>query len=156
MNAMIRTTVIAFVMGLLAFGIFCFHMTCSLLGSSESRVRAEELRQLEQATFARAEARQQAAQEWISQRRTLAETMRRYKELEHQWPDYVTPQREYLLPDEERHYGIILVHVGLILEERPKELAAARRRLEKEYQQYQADRQTSSPSARRTADRMSD
>ncbi len=147
MNAIIRTPVIALVMGMLTFGIFCFHRTCALLDPSEIHIRAEGLRQLGQATSARIEARRQAAQEWISQRSTLAETMRRYKELERQWPDYITPQQQYLPADEERNYGLILLYVKLILEKRPKELAAALRRLEKDYQQFQADRQISSPSA---------
>jgi hypothetical protein len=44
------------------------------------------------------------------------------------------------MSDEERYYGSILNYVDTILRGQPEKLAAVLRRLEKDYQQLQADR----------------
>jgi hypothetical protein len=138
MNAPIRTAVVA---GLLTLGVFTLRFACSPADSQETR-RGEELQKLQRATLRREQARRQAVQEWMAQRRSLAETMQRFQELDHDWPDYSEARLREKLPesDVERHYRLILSYARAELQGRSEELATVLRRLENEYQQLQAGR----------------
>jgi hypothetical protein len=138
MNALLRTVVVALIVGLLTLGVFGLRLACFSWEFPESHDN-EELQRLKQATDRRIEARQRAAQEYVARRCTLAETMRRFQELDHEWPDYVTPNRKWWPSDEERHYRILLSYIEGILQGQPEELAATLRRLETDHQQLQAD-----------------
>jgi hypothetical protein len=81
---------------------------------------------------------------WLDRRWTLRETLSRFQELEQEelaqdWPSLRGILRESLLKSgEERYCRVIRAHLPVILHDRPQELIAALRRLEKEYQQLQA------------------
>jgi Flp pilus assembly protein TadB len=141
MNALIRTTVVALVVGLLTLSVFALRMLYPPNEAQEDR-RGEELQRLQRATLHRQEARRQAVQEWIARHRSLAETMERFQELDHDWPDYSEARLREKLPesDVERHYRLILSYMRAELQGRSEELAAVLRRLENEYQQLQAGR----------------
>ena len=143
MNAPLRTIVVALVVGLLTLGVFGLRLLCFSWEFPESHHNEKFLR-LKQATDRRMEARQRAAQEYVAQRCTLAETMRRFQELDHEWPDYVTPNRGSWPSDEKRHYRVLLTCVEGILQGQPEEWAAVLGRLEKDYQQLQAGGRTPS------------
>jgi hypothetical protein len=143
MNALLRTIVVALVVGLLTLGVFGLRLTCFSGELPESR-HSEEFQRLKQATDRRMEARQQAVQEYIAQRCILAETMRRFRELDREWPDYVAPNRKWWPSDGERHYRILIACFEGILEGQAEESAATFRRLEKDRQQLQAGRRTPS------------
>ncbi|HEY7423474.1 MAG TPA: hypothetical protein VH682_04460 [Gemmataceae bacterium] len=143
MNALLRTVVVVLVVGLLTLGVFGLRLACFPGEFPESQDN-EKFQRLKQATERRMEARQQAVQEYIAGRCTLAETMRRFQELDHEWPDFVTSNRKWWPSDEERHYRVLLSGVEGILQGQPEELAATLRRLEEDRQQLQAGRRTPS------------
>jgi hypothetical protein len=143
MNAPIRTVVVALVMGLLTLGVFGLRLAC-FSGEFPESHDSEKFQRLKQATDRRMEARQQAVREYIAQRCTLAETMRRFQELDHEWPDYITPNRKWWPSDDERYYRILLACVEGILKGQSEELAATLRRLEKDRRQLQVGRRTPS------------
>jgi len=143
MNALLRTVVVVLVVGLLTLGVFGLRLAYFPGQFPESHDN-EQFQRLRQATDRRMEARQQAVQEYIARRCTLEETMRRFQELDHEWPDYVTPNRKWWPPDEERHHRILIAGVEGILQGQPEELAATLHRLEKDRQQLQAGRRTPS------------
>ncbi len=90
-------------------------------------------------------------QEWIAQRCPLAETMQQFqegdRELEQEWPAYYFTDQKEWASDEDRYYHLIRTYVEAILREQPEELATARCRLERDYQQLQANRQRPSTAA---------
>jgi hypothetical protein len=152
MSALIRTVALALVVGLLTLGVFGLRFACSpsdwqaLL--RESR-RLENLRQWQRVTLHREECQRQAVHEWIAGRYSLAEILRRFQELDResvqQWPAYRTlVQKKSRAADEERLYQTIRTRIETILHGRPKETALVLRRLEKDYQQLQGDRQKTS------------
>jgi hypothetical protein len=146
MNHLMHTAVCALVLGLLTLGCFTLRYAYSPGDFQEIIRRTEENERLEQAMLRRQQAARQAAQAYIAQRCTLAQTMQRWQQLEQQlgqeWPVYrdILWQQLPPMPDEERHYGGIRVHVEVILRGQPAESAAVLRRLEREYQQLRADR----------------
>jgi hypothetical protein len=62
-------------------------------------------------------------------------------------PYGIIAREVFPVPDEERHYRVIGTYAEGILKGQPEELAAVLQRLEKEYQQLQAGRQTPSTAA---------
>ena len=153
MNPLLRTLVVAFGVVLLALGVFGFHLACSPSDYQElvrASRRKEDLRERERASLRLRQLHKQAVQEWIAQRCTLAETMQRLpegdRELEQKWPAYTIKEKGWA-SDEDRLYQLILTHVEVVLRERPEELATARCRLERDYQQFQANRQRPSTAA---------
>lgn len=152
MSALIRTVAIALIAGLLTLCTFGLRLACSpgdyQLFLREGR-RQEELRKLQRATWHREDCQQQAVQEWIVRRCTLAAVLQRLQELDweigQQWPPYHTatldPNKSPDF-DEERHYRTVHMYVEMTLHGRPEVLAPALRRLEQDYKQFQADRQT--------------
>lgn len=155
MYALARISAVVLVVSLLTLGAVGLRIAfapedCQIL-LEESR-RYEKLQQLQRATLRHGEALQHAAQEYIAQRCTLAEAMQRVQELEQElgreWPAYAPILRQpQPLPDDGRHYGIILAYVAAVLRSQPEELAAVRRRSEKDYQQLQAGRHRPAPVA---------
>lgn len=151
MNPLLRTTVIALVVVLLALGVFGFRLACSPSDFQElvqeSR-RKEALRERERAVLRRRQLYGQAVQDWIAQRCTLAETMQRLqegdRELKQEW--YARYSIRWA-SNEDRHYQLIHMYVEMILHERPEELATARCRLQRDYQQLQTNRRRPSTAA---------
>jgi hypothetical protein len=153
MNPLLRTTAVALVVVLLALGVFGLRLACSPSDYQElvqASRRREDLRERERASLRRRQLHEQAVQAWIAQRCTLAETMQRLqegdREVAQEWPAYTIKEKGWT-SDEDRHYQLILTHVEEILPERPEELATARCRLERDYQQLQANRQRPSTTA---------
>jgi hypothetical protein len=138
--------VCALVLGLLTLGCFTLRFAGSPGDFSEMLHRSEEIERLQQATLRREQAMRQAAQAYIAQRCTLAQTMQRWRQLEQElgqeWPLYQDILRRHLTPiaDEERHYEGIVAIVDAILRGHPEELVTVLRRLETEYQQLRAYR----------------
>jgi hypothetical protein len=132
MNALIRSAIIAGVAGLPALGVLGLHLNCSPMDFWKTGQEAEELQQLERATFRRSESRQDAVRQWIARRCTLAEVLTRFAELDREWPDYTTGMAEKW-SDDSRRYQQLLSTVQIVLQGRPEELAAALRRLDEEY-----------------------
>jgi hypothetical protein len=146
MNAMIRPLIVGSFVGLLAAGLFALRFACSPVDFQEVH-RSEELEQRERATARRLEARQQVVQELIAQRRTLAEAIARFQEVDREWPDYTAelPERfgwEWV--GEEKAYRYVLATVQDLLHDRPEEAAGVIGRLDKEYQQLQAGKRAPS------------
>jgi hypothetical protein len=146
-------TAVALVVVLLALGVFGFRLTCSPSDYQElvqASRRREDLRELERAILRRHQPQVQAVQAWIAQRCTLAETMQQLqegdREWQQEWPAYTIKEKGWA-SDEDRYYQVILTHVEEILRERPEELATALCRLQRDYQQLQADRQRPSTAA---------
>ncbi len=143
MNALSRTAVVALALILMTLGVFTLRVLYSQSDSPENR-RGEQLQKLERATRSHLEARRQAVHEWIAQRRTLAETLQRFQE----WPDYsAMARKQWPVSDQERRYQHIRFQVELLQHGRPAELAPVLRRLEKDYRQLQAGKQTASAAA---------
>jgi heme/copper-type cytochrome/quinol oxidase subunit 1 len=144
MNHWMHTAVCALVLGLLALGCFALRYTYSPGDLQDMIRRSEENERLEQVTLRRQQAERQAAQAYIAQRCTLAQTMQRWQQLEQQlgqeWPLFRDVLEQHAMSDEQRYYGGIRAHVEAILRGQPAELAGVLRRLEKEYQQLRADR----------------
>jgi septal ring factor EnvC (AmiA/AmiB activator) len=140
MNALLRTAVVALAVGLLTLGVFGLRFAWSPSDILREIRRGEEIQGLRRITDRRTEARQKAVQEYIAQRRTLAETMQRFQESDHEWPYYDAVLWK-CSSDDEKHYRQLIGHVEGALEGRPEELAAVLRRLEKDYQQLQASRE---------------
>jgi hypothetical protein len=69
------------------------------------------------------------------------------RELEQIWPAFYTIKQKEWASEEDRYYHLIHEYAEEILRERPEELAAALRRLQRDYQQLQANRQRPSTAA---------
>jgi hypothetical protein len=153
MPARLRKLVVVLVVGLLALYLVSLRDACLQRDWLREIGRREEIQRLHQVTQRHQEGQYQAVQEWISQRCTLEETLQRLEELEEErdrdLTGYTSTVWEHApLSDQDRHHQFILLSVKTELSERPEELTAVLRRLEKDYQQLQADRQT--PSTDRT------
>jgi hypothetical protein len=153
MNNLMRTAVCALVLGLLTLGVFTLRFAYSPGDWQEINRRSEEIQRLEQAALRREEAMRQAARSYIAQRCTLAQTMQRWQELEQEfsqeWPVFRDIlRRPHPMSDEERYYGLIMDNVEAVLRGQPEKLATVLRRLEKDYEQFQAGRAV--PSTART------
>jgi hypothetical protein len=146
MNAMLRPVLVGSVLGLLAVSLVGLRFACSRVDFQEV-CRSEDLEQRQRATARRLEAMQQVVQELIAQRRTLAEAIARFQEVDHEWPEYTAKLQKRFGREwsgEEKAYRFILSTVQDLLRDRPEEAAAVIGRLEKEYQQLQAGKRTPS------------
>ena len=148
MNSQFRPAIVAVALGLLAVGVLGLRLACTSADLSAVH-RNEELEQLREATFSRVEVRQRVVRQVIDRRRTLAEALERFQELDREWPDFSGQASEARAgrTEDEWAYQHILVIVEESLRERPEKAAAVLRRLEKEYRQLHADRQTPSTGA---------
>ena len=136
MNSLIRPALVVGLAGVLGLVVLGLDLGCSPVNLWDVQQEREELRQLERATFDREEARQQIVREWIARRCTLTDVLTQFQGLDREWPDYTTGMAEKWY-GKGWQYQQILSTVQIILQGRPEELAAALRRLEKEYQQLQ-------------------
>ncbi|HEY7308918.1 MAG TPA: hypothetical protein VH643_06065 [Gemmataceae bacterium] len=148
MNSQLRPAIVAVALGLLAVCVFGLRLACTPADLSALH-RNEELEQLREATFHRVGARQRMVRELIDRRRSLAQALERFEELDRDWPDFSPQAAEERAgrSEDEWAYQHILVIVRESLRDRPEEAAAVLRRLEKDYRQLQADGQTPSTGA---------
>jgi hypothetical protein len=141
MHALLRTSVVVVIIGLLTLGIFSCRLTWSPGDYLESLRQGEELHHLQQLVQRHGEGYQHAVEEWIAQRCTFAETMQQLEEIDREldeaWPRYLARTRESSrMSDEERRYVIFLQYVKGLLHRNPDQLQHALRRFKKDYQQY--------------------
>ncbi|HEY7427745.1 MAG TPA: hypothetical protein VH682_26175 [Gemmataceae bacterium] len=145
MNTFLRTASVAVVWGLLALLVLGLRYACNPADWSAILQRREDLDQLEEATLRRGEARQRVVDEVIDGRRTLAEAIEEFQELDREWPDYSEVIPAWAESRQEIRYRCILAMVKGSLRDRPEELSALLRRLEHEYQQRPAGELTPPP-----------
>jgi hypothetical protein len=115
---------------------------------AEAIGRKEQLDQRKEAIRHRREAKRTVAAEVISKRRSLAEAIEQFRELDREWPDSrPTPQtpEDLGVTEEEWSGRDVLYFVQLVLADRPDEAAAVADRLEKELQQLLAERKKRPP-----------
>lgn len=161
MYALVRMIAVVLLVSLLTLGAVGLRVACSPEGFQsllhESR-RHEKLQQLHHATSRRNEGLQHAAEEYIAQRCNLEEAMQRVHEVEQdlsrEWPAYAhILRRSHPVPNENRHYGIILTYVEVVLRGQPERWTAVRRRLEEDYRRFQAGRHQPAPAAAERTER---
>jgi hypothetical protein len=147
MNALLRPAVVVLALAPLAACLLGLRFGCGLAGLGElmreSR-HAEELQELQRATFRRMESKRQVVQEVIAGRCSLSEAVAWFRGLEGECPEYARVVAKLCGPpgpDEERHYRNITMMVRDLLGERPEEAAPALRRLEEDYRRLRAGRQ---------------
>jgi hypothetical protein len=138
MNTLLRPASVAVVSGLLALLVFGLRYACNPADWSAIIQRREELDQLEAATLRRIEVRQRVVDEVIDGRRTLAEAIERFQELDREWPDHSEATPDWAESRYEIRYRGILAMVKASLRDRPEKLSALLRRLEHEYRQRRA------------------
>jgi hypothetical protein len=144
MIALIRTVIAGGVMALLATSFLAFRYACSPADELETIGRREELQRLERATFEREEARRQMVRVWIARQCSLVEMIAKFQEWDHQWPDYGNSTR-LMMEDDKRRYQQIAGYIDEVLHDRPEDLAAILRRLEKEYSRLKVGKPAPSP-----------
>jgi len=145
--------------GVLALGVVFFDPSCLLTFPSpwdpdrrdsmaETLARGEQLQQLREASYRRFGAKWQIAEEVIAGRRSLAEAMRQFRQLDRQWPDLrseIKKPEDLWMTEDEWDGRAVIEQVRQVLADRPNEAAAFAGRLEKELQQLLADRKKRSP-----------
>jgi hypothetical protein len=152
MNAQIRlAVVVALALPLALFCLFGLRFACNPVGwCLQEAHRGKALDQTGQAVFPLVQSKEQVVRELIAQQCGLQEAMARLQELDceldREQPDFaaklsVVRARQWS-SDAERHYHYITTIVKDLLRDRPEEAATVLRRLEKDYQQLQADTQT--------------
>jgi hypothetical protein len=153
MSKLPRLAAVVLCVGVLALGVVCFDPACPLTypapwdpdrrdSMAETLARREHLKQLQEATLRRLEAKWQVAKEVIARQRTLAEAIEQFRDLDRQWPDIrsETKKPELLWMSEDEWDGrSVLDQVRQVLADRPAEAAAVAGRLEKELQQLLAE-----------------
>ena len=159
MSTYIRSAAWVLCLAVLVLGVVAFDLAClrnaPLPGDSEVRplladevARREQLRQREEAAHRRNEDKRHVAGEVIAGRRSLAEALELFRELDREWPESrPAPQsaEDLGMSEDERGGRDVLYFVQLVLADRPDEATAVAGRLEKELQQLLADRKKHSP-----------
>jgi hypothetical protein len=159
MSMFLRPAAVVLCLGVLALGVVAFDPAClptypppgdpNLRSSmAEEVVRRERLKQLEDASFRRTEAKRQVAAEVIAGRRRLAEAIEQFRTLDRQWPElstWIKKPEELLMSPDEWGGREVLRFIRLVLADRPDEAAAVAGRLEKELQELLADRKKRRP-----------
>jgi hypothetical protein len=156
-------------LGVLALGVVAFDFSClrnaPLPGDSEVRpvmadevVRREQLRQREEAIHRRNEAKRHVAGEVIAGRRSLAEALELFRELDREWRENHRGPRAlevFGVSEDEWHGREVVRFVRLVLAVRPDEAATVAGRLETELQQLLAERKKClpAPAQQRTEER---
>jgi hypothetical protein len=140
-NTLIRPVLVIGFASVLAVCLLGLRFTCSPVDLSPF-YQGQQLEQLRRATIGRVEARRQVVRELIGQRCTLVDALEQLEQLDGDWPDYrdKAPEDPRAESVEERNYRFIRWEVEEALHERPEELSAVLRRLEKEYQELPSDR----------------
>jgi hypothetical protein len=144
MIALIRPVIVGCFIAVLATCLFALRFACSPADALDASRRREELQRLERATFRREEARLQVVRELIAQRCTLAEVIEQFQEWDHEWPDYSSSAR-LTIAEEKRRYQQIIGYIEEVLHDRPEELAAVLRWLNKESPRLQAGKPMPQP-----------
>jgi hypothetical protein len=155
MNLFLRPAAVVLCLGVLALGVVAFdptyppqvdpHLRSSM---AEELARRERLKQLEDASFRRTQAKRQVAAEVIAGRRRLAEAIEQFGTLDRQWPElstWIKKPEELLMSPDEWGGREVLRFVQLVLADRPDEAATVAGRLEKELQQLLADQKKRRP-----------
>jgi hypothetical protein len=159
MTKFIRLAAGMLCVGVLALGAVYFDPSCLLTypapwdpgrrdSLAETLARSEELKQLHEASYRRLEAKWQIAEEVIAGRRSLAEAMEQFRELDRQWPDLrsrITKPEDLWMSEDEWDGRAVIDQVRQVLADRPGEAAAVAGRLEKELQQLLAQRKMRPP-----------
>jgi hypothetical protein len=146
MNTFIRFVTVNLCLGVLALGIVIVDLVGRLTGPpqrdlnqqvtlTEELARTERLSQLREASFRRVDSKRLVAEEVIAGRRSLAEAIEEFRDLDRQWPDVSAgikiPEHEWMSEDE--WYGrAVIGQVRQVLADRPDEAATVIGRLEKE------------------------
>jgi hypothetical protein len=115
---------------------------------AETLARSERLKQMHEASFRRLGAKWQIAQEVIAGRRSLAEAMELFRDLDRQWPDIRTGMKkpeDLWMSEDEWDGRAVIEQVRQVLANRPDEDTAVAGRLEKELQQLLAERKKRPP-----------
>jgi hypothetical protein len=159
MSTYIRSAAGVLCLAVLILGVVAFDLAClrnaPLPGDSGVRplladevARREQLRQREEAAHRRDEAKRHVAGEVIAGRRSLAEALELFRELDREWPENRpwphAPAGVELSQDEWDGRGV-LDSVRQVLADRPDEAAAVAGRLEQELQQLLAERKKRPP-----------
>ena len=154
MSKLIRLAAVVLCVGVLALSVVYFDPACPLTfpapwdpnrrdSLAEQLARNEQLKQLHEASFRRLDAKWQIAKEVIARRRSLAEAIELFRDLDLQWPDIRTgfkkPEDLWMSEDEWDGRSVI-EQVRQVLADRPAEAAAVASRLEKELQKLLAER----------------
>ena len=159
MNTLIRLASVVLLVVPLALCIFGLSFACDStdLRSMVREVRRREgLQQWRRDTFRFIEARQEVVRELIAQRRSLKEALTRLQELDRERSDFIAKlpnTYEQYFSHMEEHYQYIIAIARGLLKDRPEEVVAVLRRLEKEYQQLRAGRHVPSAAATERAER---
>jgi hypothetical protein len=110
--------------------------------------RKEKLDQKEEALRRQRQAKRTVAEEVIARRRSLAEAIEQFQALDREWPEFLIAPRgpaDLGISEDEWSGRDVLYFVGLVLADRPEEAIAVAGRLEKELQQFLADRKKRRP-----------
>jgi hypothetical protein len=159
MSKLMRFAAGVLCVGVLALGVVYFDPACPLTypapwdpdrrnSMAEELTRREHLKELHEATFRRIQAKWQIAEEVIAGRRSLAEAIEQFRDLDRQWPEIRSgaeiPELQWMSEDEWDGRTVI-DQVRQVLADRPDEAAEVAGRLEKELQQLLTDRKKRSP-----------
>jgi hypothetical protein len=145
--------------GVLALAVVCFDPACLLnvlhgwapdkkASMAEELARKEQLDQREAVLRRQRQAKRTVAAEVIARRRSLAEAIEQFRALDREWPESLFAPRgpaDVGMSEDECSGRDVLYFVGLVLADRPDEAAAVADRLEKELQQFLADRRKRRP-----------
>jgi hypothetical protein len=159
MSKFLRLAAVVLCLGVLVLGVVYLDPACPLtypapwnaeIRSSmvDDLARREHLKQLREASLRRVEAKWQIAQEVIVRRRSLAEAMEQFRDLDRQWPDIrtgITKPEDLWMSEDEWDGWAVIAQVRQVLAERPDEAAAVAGCLEKELQQLLAERKKRPP-----------
>jgi hypothetical protein len=159
MSKFLRLAAAVLCVGVLALGVVYFDPACMLTfphrwdpdkraSMAEEIARNEQLDQQEAALRRQRQAKRRVAEEVLARRRSLAEAIAQFRELDREWPEFPsapqTPEELGLSADEWSGRDV-LYFVRLVLADRPDEAAVAGDRLETELQQLLSGRDQRRP-----------
>ena len=159
MSRFLRLAAGVLCVGVLALGVVHFDPACLInfphgwdpdkrASLAEEVARNEQLDQREAAIRRRREAKRHVAAEVIAGRRSLAEAVEEFRELDREWPENHSGPRtpeDFGMSEDESDGWAVIHQVRQVPTDRPEEAAAAAERLEKELQQLRAERKTRRP-----------
>jgi hypothetical protein len=150
MNAVLRQALVVLVVTPFAvslLGLRCGCNSTDLRKIIQAARRNEELEQSRGPTFHRIGARVETVRELLTHRCSLSQALAHFEELDGEHPDELmelSRKGSGNGSDTERNYQYIVEIAKDLLADHLEEATAVLRRLEKEYQQFGADRQKSS------------
>jgi hypothetical protein len=140
MSAAMRPVIFGCSIGLLGVGVFSLRFACTAPDFRED-IRGAKLAEMWRDTSTRLDARDQVVRDLIAQRCTLAEAIEQFVELNPPWPDLL-PQVPSGQSPQEKSYQYIRFMVEDALQDHPEQASIVLHRLEREYEQFRAERQT--------------